>query len=249
MKNDYFIYGTRPILEALEAKKTIDKLFVQKGINNEAVQSIIKLSHKNGVLVKYVPVEKLNRLTNKNHQGTCAFLSPIEFYSIQDLLPSIFESGKTPLILLLDSITDVRNFGAIARTAECTQVDAIIIPNERTAALNEDAVKTSAGALFNIPICKEKNLVDTIDFLKQSGIKVFSASEKAKKTVYESDFSVPMALVMGSEEDGISKKILDRSDEVIKLPIFGKTQSLNVSVACGVVLYEVVRQRVGTKVE
>jgi 23S rRNA (guanosine2251-2'-O)-methyltransferase len=243
MKNEYFIYGIRPIMEAIEANKTIDKIFVQKGSNNDQIQKIIHLCSSKSILVKYVPTEKLNRLTNKNHQGVCAFLSPVEFYSIEDLLPKIIESGKSPLILLLDSITDVRNFGAIARTAECTQVDAIVIPNERTAALNEDAVKTSAGALFNIPICKEKNLVDVVDFLKQSGLKVFSASEKAKNLVYQANFSVPMVLVMGSEEDGISKKLLDRSDEIIKLPILGKTQSLNVSVASGVILYEVVRQR------
>lgn len=243
MNNEYFIYGIRPILEAIEANKTIDKIFVQKGISNDQIHKLTQISFSKNILVKHVPIEKLNRLTNKNHQGVCAFLSPIVFYSIEDLLPKILESGKTPLILILDSITDVRNFGAITRTAECTQVDAIVIPNERTAALNEDAVKTSAGALFNIPVCKEKNLVDVVDFLKQSGLKIFSATEKAKNLVYQSDFSTPMALIMGSEEDGISKKLLDRSNEIIKLPIFGKTQSLNVSVACGVILYEVVRQR------
>ncbi len=243
MENEFFIYGIYPILEAIEAGKTIDKIFIQKGGNNEQIQSIIKQGNAKGILLKFVPAEKLNRLTNKNHQGVCAFISPVDFYSIEDLLPKIMASGKTPLILILDSITDVRNFGAITRTAECTQVDAIIIPSERTAALNEDAVKTSAGALFNIPICKEKNLIDVVDFLKQSGIKVFSATEKAKEMVYEMDFKTPMALVMGSEEDGISRKILDRSDSNIKLPIYGKTQSLNVSVACGVILYEVMRQR------
>ena len=222
---------------------TIDKLFIQKSGNNEQIQKIIKICHAKDILVKFVPAEKLNRLTNKNHQGVCAFLSPINFYSIEDLLPKFIDSGKTPLLLILDSITDVRNFGAITRTAECAQVDAIIIPSEKTAPLNEDAIKTSAGALFNIPICKEKNLIDVIDFLKQSGIKIFSATEKAKETVYSSDFKTPMALVMGSEEDGISRKILDRSDHTIKLPVYGKIQSLNVSVACGVVLYEVMRQR------
>jgi 23S rRNA (guanosine2251-2'-O)-methyltransferase len=243
MKNDFFIYGIRPIQEAIEANQTIDKLFVQKGSHNDQIQHIIKQSHAKNLLVKFVPVEKLNRLTNHNHQGVCAFLSPVRFYSVEELLPKILESGKTPLILVLDSITDVRNFGAIVRSAECTQVDAIIIPAERTAALNEDAVKTSAGALFNIPICKEKNLVDVVDLLKQSGFKIFSASEKAKQTAFDTDFTSPMALIMGSEEDGISKKLLDRSDAIIKLPLYGKTQSLNVSVACGVVLYEAVRQR------
>ncbi|MFA9289627.1 MAG: 23S rRNA (guanosine(2251)-2'-O)-methyltransferase RlmB [Solirubrobacteraceae bacterium] len=243
MNESNFIYGVHPILEAINANKTIEKIFVLKESQNEQVSKIIKLCRAKDITVKFVPNEKLNRLTNKNHQGICAFLSPVVFHSIEELVPKILENKKNPIFLILSNITDVRNFGAITRSAECNNVDAIIIPNERSAALNEDAIKTSAGAIFNIPICKEKNLIDVVDILKQYNIKIYSASEKANKFVYEADFSTPIALIFGSEEYGIDKKLLERSDEILKLPILGKIQSLNVSVACGVFLYEVIRQR------
>ncbi|AKP70084.1 RNA methyltransferase [Riemerella anatipestifer] len=174
-----------------------------------------------------------------------AFISDIPFHSIEAVLPEIFEQGKTPFLVILDRLTDVRNFGAICRTAECVGVDAIIIPEKGAAPINSDAIKTSAGALYNVKICKEKNLAHTVDFLQQSGVSVFSATEKAEKLIYDIDFKIPFALVMGNEEKGISKEVLHHSDEKIKLPIEGKTQSLNVSVACGAILYEVVRQRMG----
>lgn len=237
------IFGLRPVMEAIESGKTIDKLFVQKGLQGEIFSELRGLIRDYEVPTQYVPVEKLNRLTRKNHQGVFAFISPIEFHSIENLLPQIYERGKNPFILILDRISDVRNFGAIARTAECVGVDAIIIPQKGSASVNADAIKTSTGALYNIPVCKEMNLKKSIQFLQNSGIQIVGATEKAVDFVYEVDFSVPVAIMMGSEEDGISNELLKVSDTIVKLPMAGKTSSLNVSVACGVMLYEVVRQR------
>ena len=237
------IFGLRPVIEAIEAGKTIDKLFVQKGLQGEIFSELRKLISEYEIPTQYVPVEKLIRLTRKNHQGVFAFLSPIEFYSIENLLPQIYEEGKTPFLLILDRVSDVRNFGAIARTAECVGVDAIIIPQKGSASVNADAVKTSTGALYNIPVCKEPNLRKVFQYLKQSGIQIVSATEKASDFIYEADYAVPTAIVMGSEEVGISDDLIKISDHIVKLPMFGKTSSLNVSVACGVFLYEVVRQR------
>ncbi len=243
MKED-FIFGLRPVIEAIEADKTIDKIFLQNGLQGPIIADLKKLLSKHGIRPNYVPVEKLNRFTRKNHQGVVAFISDIPFHKIEDVLPQIFEDGRTPFLLMLDRLTDVRNFGAIARTAECTGVDAIILPEKGAAPVNSDAIKTSAGALYNVRICKEKNLAHTVDYLQQSGVKVFAASEKAKQLVYDEDFREPCCIVMGNEETGISKEVLHHSDEKIKLPIEGKTQSLNVSVACGAILYEAVRQRI-----
>lgn len=242
MKED-FIFGLRPVIEAIEAGKTIDKVFLQNGLQGPIIAELKKLLAEHNLRANYVPIEKLNRFTRKNHQGVVAFISDIPFYKIEDVLPQIFEEGKSPFLLVLDRLTDVRNFGAIARTAECVGVDAIIIPEKGAAPINSDAIKTSAGALYNVKICKEKNLAHTVDFLQQSGIKVFSATEKAQKSVYEELYTEPCAIVMGNEETGISKEVLHHSDEKIKLPMQGKTQSLNVSVACGAILFEVVRQR------
>ena len=237
------IFGLRPVIEAIEAGKTVDKLFVQKGLQGEIFYELRKLITEYEIPTQYVPLEKLNRLTRKNHQGIFAFLSPIEFHDIESLLPQIYESGKNPFILILDRVSDVRNFGAIARTAECVGVDAIIVPHKGSASINADAVKTSTGALYNIPVCKEANLKKTIQFLKNSGIQVVGATEKAAEFMYEADYSVPTAVLMGSEEDGISDELLKVADRIVKLPMFGTTSSLNVSVACGVFMYEVIRQR------
>jgi 23S rRNA (guanosine2251-2'-O)-methyltransferase len=237
------IFGLRPIIEAIEAGKTIDKLFIQKGLQGEIFSELRKLISEYEIPAQYVPLEKLNRLTRKNHQGVFAFLSPVEFHSIENLLPQIYEQGKNPFLLILDRVSDVRNFGAIARTAECVGVNAIIIPQKGSASVNADAVKTSTGALYNIPVCKEINLKKSIQFLQNSGIQIVSATEKAKDFIFDADFSVPVAVMMGSEEDGISDDLIKISDQIVKLPMFGKTSSLNVSVACGVFLYEVIRQR------
>jgi len=239
-----FIFGIRPVIEAIESGKTIDKIFIQNSLHGSLFIELKKLLTKHNLHINYAPIEKLNRLTRKNHQGVIAFLSDIPFYKIDNVLPQIFEEGKTPLILMLDRLTDVRNFGAIARSAECTGVNAIIIPERGSAPVSSDAIKSSAGAIYNIKICKEKNLAHVVDFLQQSGISVISATEKAEKLAYSIDLSVPLCIVMGNEETGISKEVLHHSDHKIKLPILGKTGSLNVSVACGAILYEAVRQRI-----
>lgn len=240
---DSGIFGLRPVIEAIEAGKTIDKLFVQKGLKGEIFSELRKLISHYEIPTQYVPVEKLNRLTRKNHQGVFAFISPIEFHSIENILPQIWEAGKNPFLLILDRVSDVRNFGAIARTAECVGVDAIIIPQKGSASVNADAVKTSTGALYNIPVCREASLRKVFTFLQESGIQIVSATEKASEYIYDVDYTSPTAIVMGSEEDGISDDLIKISDQIVKLPMFGKTSSLNVSVACGAFMYEVVRQR------
>lgn len=242
-KKEDFVFGLRPVIEAIEAGKTIDKVFIQNGLQGSIYADLKVLLAKNKLRPNYVPIEKLNRFTRKNHQGIVAFISDIPFYKIEDLLPQLFEEGKTPFLLMLDRLTDVRNFGAICRTAECVGIDAIIIPEKGAAPINSDAIKTSAGALYNIKICKEKNLAHTVDFLQQSGVQVFASTEKADKLIYDVDFTEPCAIVMGNEETGISKEVMHHSDEKMKLPIEGKTQSLNVSVACGAIMYEAMRQK------
>lgn len=242
-KKENGIFGLRPIIEAIESGKTIDKLFVQKGLQGETYLQLNQLVREHRIPVQYVPIEKLNRFTRKNHQGVYAFLSPIDFYRIENLLPQIWEKGENPLILILDRVSDVRNFGAIARTAEIVGADAIIIPEKGSAAVNADAVKTSAGALFNIKVCKERDLGRAVRFLQESGIAVISATEKAEEYIYDADLSVPCAIVVGSEDDGVSNDLLKMSDQIARLPMSGKTSSLNVSVASGIFLYEAVRQR------
>lgn len=242
MKNNR-IFGSRPIIEALDSGKTIDKLMVQKGLRSDIINELLSKARNLDVPIQYVPLEKLNRLTRKNHQGVFAFLSPIDFYSIENILPGIYETGKMPLLLILDRLSDVRNFGAIARTAECCGVNAIIIPEKGSASINEDAVKTSAGALFKIPVCKVKNLKETVNFLQLSGISVVAATEKTNDLIYDVNYTQPTAIVMGSEDNGVSNEILRSADYLAKLPMLGEIGSLNVSVACGAFLYEVIRQR------
>ena len=243
MEKENQIFGIRAIIEAIQAGKELDKVFLHKDAQGDLMRDLLKVLKSNKVNFTYVPIEKLNRFTRKNHQGVVAFISEIPFYKIEDLLPQIFEEGKIPFLLILDRLTDVRNFGAIARTAECVGIDAIVIPDKGAAPINSDAIKTSAGALYNVKICKENNLAHVVDFLQQSGVTVFAATEKAEKMIYDAHFSEPCAIVMGNEETGISKEVLHHADEKIKLPITGKTQSLNVSVACGAILYEAVRQK------
>lgn len=237
------IFGIRAIIEAIEAGKTIDKLFIQKGLHNDLFAELWKLVRLRRINYKHVPLEKINRLTRKNHQGVFAFVSPIEFYKIEDIVPTIYEEGKTPLILVLDRITDVRNFGAICRTAECAGVNTILIPEQKTAAINADAVKTSAGALHKIPICRTWNLKLSLQFLKDSGIQLVSCTEKTDKEIYATDFKNPTAIIMGSEEDGVSPEFLKMSDCKAKIPMSGKISSLNVSVATAIIVYEAIRQR------
>ena len=243
MNREDFVFGTRAVIEAIKNGKTIDKLLIKKGLNNELFQELQILIEENNIVVQYVPVEKINRVTRKNHQGVLAFISPIAFDNIENVLPGIYELGQDPLLLILDQITDVRNFGAIVRSAECAGVHAIIIPEKGMARIGADAVKTSAGALHNLPICKVNNLYKTVQFLIDSGIRIVAATEKGDKLYTETNFNCPVGIVMGSEDDGISQQILKIADEQLKIPILGKIESLNVSVSAALMIYEAVRQR------
>lgn len=238
-----FVFGTRAVIEAIKTNKSIDKVLIKKGLKNELFQELMFLLKEHQVNFQFVPIEKINRVTRKNHQGVLAFISPIEYHDIEQLIPVLFETGENPFILILDQITDVRNFGAIVRSAECAGVQAIIVPEKGMARIGADAVKTSAGALYKMPICKTNDLFKTIDFLKNSGINIIAASEKAELVYTKGDFKSPLAIVMGSEDTGISKNILKQSNQHLKIPILGEIQSLNVSVAAALMIYEAVRQR------
>jgi len=242
-EEDSLIFGMRPIIEAVRAGKEIDKLFVQTGLKSELFSELMGVLKQHNVSFQYVPVEKLNRLTTKNHQGVAGFISAITYHKIQDILPTLFEEGKNPLVLILDRITDVRNFGAIARTAECSGVHAIVIPTHGAAQINADAIKTSTGALHKIPVCREENLKTTIDFLKECGLQIVACTEKATDYYFQMDFTIPTAIIMGSEEDGILNEYIQKSDAKAKIPLMGEIGSLNVSVATGIILYEAVSQR------
>ncbi len=243
MKKENIIYGIRPIIEAVKSGKEIDKILIQTGLNNELYFQLRKLINEFEIPFQYVPVKKLNRITSKNHQVVICFISNIAYHNIENLLPGIYEDGKLPLLLILDRITDVRNMGAIARTAECAGVHAIIIPEKGSAQINSDTIKASAGSLYKIPVCKSKNLKNTIEYLKESGVQIIAATEKAGNYYTSADFTKPTAIIMGSEENGVSGEYLKRSDFKVKIPILGDIESLNVSVATGVILYEAVNQR------
>ncbi len=243
MQKDLQIFGTRAIIEAIEAGKEIDKVFLQKGLHNSLLSELNTLIKKNGVQTSYVPVEKLNKLTQQNHQGAIAIVSAIKYHEFETLVNTVIETHKKPLFILLDGLSDVRNFGAIIRTAECTGVHGIIIPKKGGAPVNGVAIKTSAGAAFNIPIAKVDHIKDAIYYLQGSGIQVVAATEKTSQTVYDLDFNQPIAVVMGREDSGVSTGVLKIVDHQAKLPLQGSIASLNVSVACGAFLYEVVRQR------
>ena len=238
-----YIFGIRAIIEAVEAGKTIDKLFIQKGLHNDLFAELWKLVREKRINYKHVPLEKINRLTRKNHQGVFAFISPIDFHNIEDVIPKLYEEGKNPLVLVLDRITDVRNFGAIARTAECAGVDTILIPEQNAAAINADAIKTSAGALHKVTVCRTWNLKLALQFMKESGIQLIGCTEKTQDDMYKADYTTPTAVIIGSEEDGVSPEFLKMCDARAKIPMNGKIASLNVSVATGVILYEAIRQR------
>ncbi len=243
MEKEHLIFGIRAIIEAINAGKEVDKVFIQKDAQGDLMQDLMKAMKKNSINFSYVPVEKLNRLTSNNHQGAVATIAPISFVSLETLVESVMESGKKPLFLILDQLSDARNFGAIIRTAECTGVDGIIIQKQGSAPVNGDTVKTSAGAVFNVPICKVDHIKDAIFYLQGSGIKTVAATEKTEQNIYDIDFSEPVAIIMGSEDRGVNPSVLKIVDEKAKLPMFGTIGSLNVSVACGAFLYETIRQR------
>lgn len=243
LKKEEFIYGLHPVIEAIKSGKEIEKVLFRAGLKGETVRVLTALVKENNVPFQYVPVEKLNRLTTKNHQGVIAFLSMISYTKLEDLVPFIFESGKSPLLLVLDSITDVRNLGAVARTAECAGADGIVIPAYGSAQVSEDAIRSSAGALLRVPVCKVNNLATAINYIKQSGIRVAGATEKANEVYTEVELQGPLAIVMGSEEKGLSPDVSKLCDDLVSIPMMGEISSLNVSVASGVLLFEAIRQR------
>jgi len=247
-KTDY-IFGIRPIIEAIEAGRDIDKILIKKGLQGELAAQLEEVARRYRVVMQRVPVEKLDRITRKNHQGVIAMLAAVTYYRLEDLIPELYEAGRVPFVVVLDGITDVRNFGAIARTCECAGVDAIVIPERGSVGVGADAVKTSAGALNHIPVCRERNTLSAVRFLKANGYRVVAVSEKARINYTQADFTVPVALVMGAEDVGISPEVIRECDEFVSIPMFGKIGSLNVSVAAGILMYEVVRQRLNANEE
>lgn len=241
-KNEY-IFGLRPVIEAIEAGKEIDKLLVKKDLGGDLSKELLDVARSHGVLVQRVPVQRIDRITRKNHQGVLALLSAVTYYSLDTLVPQLYEEGVNPFVVVLDGVTDVRNFGAIARTCECAGVNAIIIPERNSVSVNADAVKTSAGALNYIPVCREHNLVGAVKFLRDSGYKIVGTSDKNSSNYTKCDYTQPVALVLGSEDTGISPEVMKLCDNRVVIPEFGQINSLNVSVAAGVMIYEVVRQR------
>ncbi|MDD3011982.1 MAG: 23S rRNA (guanosine(2251)-2'-O)-methyltransferase RlmB [Bacteroidales bacterium] len=243
MNDSTLIFGTRPVIEAIEAGRPIERIFIKKGLQGETFFELNQLIRRYNLPFQMVPVEKLNRLTRKNHQGIVAIVSPIIYQKTEMLLPGWYEQGLNPLVLILDRITDVRNMGAVARTAECTGVNAILFPSKGSARINADAVKTSAGALNRIAVEKSDSLTQSLKYLKNSGLQIVACTEKSTLNYLDVDYTKPTAIIMGSEEDGISGQLLKQADVSVSIPLKGEIGSLNVSVAAGVILYEAVRQR------
>jgi len=241
-KKEDFIYGIRTLIEAVNAGKEIDKVLLSKKPDSEIMQEVFPLIRKNGIPFQYVPVEKLNKITRKNHQGVIAFLSEISYAPLEEMITSVYEKGVDPRFLILDRVSDVRNFGAIARSVECLGFSGIIIPEKGSARINADAVKTSAGAIMNVPVSRVRSLVETVKYLQSSGIKVAAVTEKTERNLFDQELTGPLALIMGNEEQGISEKLIKIADALISIPMKGKTLSLNVSVAASVTMYEALRQ-------
>lgn len=237
------LFGTRPLLEAIEAGKEIDKIYLQKNLQGQIFRELWESIKEHKLPHTVVPKSRLDKFTRANHQGVVATLSAVQSQPLMDIVQSVFESGEDPLIMILDRVSDVRNFGAIARSAEAAGAHAIVITARHSAAVNQDAMKTSAGALQHLPLCREQNLNETLEILAQSGLRIIGCSEKTEKLVYDCDLRGPLALVMGSEDKGLAPERRKLCHEVVKLPMLGKVGSLNVSVAAGAILYEAIRQR------
>ena len=242
-ESNQLVFGIRAVIEAIDSGKEIESIFVQRGLSGSLFLELKSLLKEHDIGYQQVPVEKLNRITRKNHQGVIAVISPITYQRIEDLLPVIYEKGETPLLLMLDGVTDVRNMGAIARTAECAGIHAIIVPRKGSAEINPDAIKTSAGALYKIPVCREEALGRTARFLIESGVQLVVSTEKTQDSVYDVDYTGPTCIVLGAEDVGVSDDLIRVSDKLAKIPMFGEIKSLNVSVSAGIVIYEAIRQR------
>ncbi len=242
-EKDQLLYGIRPVMEAIHAGKEVDKILVQKGLQSELFHEFRMLLAQRNIPYQFVPIEKLNRVTRKNHQGVIGFMCNVTYQDIENIIPILFEQGKTPLILVLDRITDVRNFGAIARSAECAGANAIVIPYHNSVRVSADAMKSSAGALNKIPVCRSYSMIRTLEYLQASGLQIAAITEKADDLYYHCDYSLPTAIIMGSEDDGISDNLLKAANRKLKIHMPGQIASLNVSVAAGIVLFEAVKQR------
>lgn len=237
------VFGIRAVIEAIESGKQVDKVLMKKDLGGELARELLSVTREYNVPVQRVPVERINKVTRKNHQGVIAFMAAVDYYHVDDIVPALYDEGINPLVVVLDGVTDVRNFGAIARTCECAGVNCIVIPERNSVSVNADAVKTSAGALNYLPVCRERNLVKAVQYLRDSGFKVMGASEKTDLNYTKADFTGPVAIVLGAEDTGISTDVLKLCDTLVAIPEFGKINSLNVSVAGGIMIYEVVRQR------
>lgn len=237
------VFGIRAVIEAIESGKQVDKVLMKKGLGGELARELLSVTREYNVPVQRVPVERINKVTRKNHQGVIAFMAAVDYYHVDDIVPALYDEGINPLVVVLDGVTDVRNFGAIARTCECAGVNCIVIPERNSVSVNADAVKTSAGALNYLPVCRERNLVKAVQYLRDSGFKVMGASEKTDLNYTKADFTGPVAIVLGAEDTGISTDVLKLCDTLVAIPEFGQINSLNVSVAGGIMIYEVVRQR------
>ncbi len=247
MNNNEMIFGIRAVIEAVQAGRSIDRILVKKDIQSDLSKELFAALKGTSIPVQRVPVERINRITHKNHQGVVAFISAVDYQKVEDLVPYLFEQGKVPLFVMLDGITDVRNFGAIARTCECAGADAVIIPVRNSVTVNADAVKTSAGALHTLPVCREQSLKETLGYLKASGFHIVAATEKGDYDYVKADYTGPLCIIMGAEDVGVSYDNLALCDEWVKIPMFGIIKSLNVSVAAGILLYEVVKQRMNVE--
>lgn len=237
------VFGIRAVIEAIESGKQVDKVLMKKDLGGELARELLSVTREYNVPVQRVPVERINKVTRKNHQGVIAFMAAVDYYHVDDIVPALYDEGINPLVVVLDGVTDVRNFGAIARTCECAGVNCIVIPERNSVSVNADAVKTSAGALNYLPVCRERNLVKSVQYLRDSGFKVMGASEKTDLNYTKADFTGPVAIVLGAEDTGISTDVLKLCDTLVAIPEFGQINSLNVSVAGGIMIYEVVRQR------
>lgn len=237
------VFGIRAVIEAIESGKQVDKVLMKKDLGGELARELLSVTREYNVPVQRVPVERINKVTRKNHQGVIAFMAAVDYYHVDDIVPALYDEGINPLVVVLDGVTDVRNFGAIARTCECAGVNCIVIPERNSVSVNADAVKTSAGALNYLPVCRERNLVKAVQYLRDSGFKVMGASEKTDLNYTKADFTGPVAIVLGAEDTGISTDVLKLCDTLVTIPEFGQINSLNVSVAGGIMIYEVVRQR------
>ncbi len=249
MERSDYIYGIRAVMEALEAGQNVDKIFMSKDLQGDLAAQLARLAHKMRVVIQRVPVERINRITRKNHQGVLAMMSAVTYHRLDHLVPELYEAGILPFIVMLDGITDVRNFGAIARTCECAGVDAIVIPDHGSVSVGGDAVKTSAGALLHIPVCKVSSIAWAAKFLRENGYAVMAVSEKADFPYTQANCTDPVAIIMGAEDTGISPEAMKETTAKVSIPMFGNIGSLNVSVAAGVMIYEVVRQRLAADLE